>query len=57
MTTQELKKLFQDLAKQSREYDELQGMLESMVECSELTWDEYDIIEENWDEWLPEEDE
>ena len=56
MTMQELKELFQDLAKQSSEYDELQEGLESMVECGELTDEDYKIIEENWNEWLPEED-
>lgn len=56
MTTKELKELFQDLAKQSSEYDELQGMLESMMNCGELTNEEYETIEENWDEWLPEEE-
>jgi len=56
MAEQELKEIFQDLAKRCREYDDLQGMLESMVNCDELTWDDYDIIEEHWDEWLPEEE-
>lgn len=53
----EIKELFQDLARQSSDYYELEDYVQSMQECGEITDEEYDFIVEHWDEWLPPEEE
>jgi len=51
---QELKELFQDLAKKACDYYELESYLDGYFDCGDFTNDEYDHIKEHWDEWLPE---
>lgn len=53
---EEVKDLFQDLAKQAADYDELDSFVQSMWGCGDFTDEEYDMIVDHWDEWLPPED-
>lgn len=55
--TQEVKELFQDLAKQAIDYYELKSYVEGMWESGEFSDEEYDLIWEHWEDWLPPEDE
>ena len=52
---EELKEIFQDLASQYDECDDIEDALDSLVSEGELTDEEYDIIQDNWDDWLPQE--
>lgn len=53
---EEVKELFQDLAKQSNDYYELESYVQSIWSVGDLTDEEYDMIVDHWDEWLPPED-
>lgn len=53
---EEVKELFQDLAKQSNDYYELESYVQSIWSVGDLTDEEYDLIVDHWDEWLPPED-
>lgn len=53
---EEVKELFQDLAEQAIDYYELKSYVEGMWGSGEFSDEEYDMIMEHWDEWLPPED-
>lgn len=53
---EEVKELFQDLAKQAVDYYELESYVVGMLEGGEFSEEEYDLIWEHWEEWLPPED-
>lgn len=53
---EEVKDLFQDLAKQAIDYYELKSYVEGMCEGGDFTDEEYDMIVDHWDEWIPPED-
>lgn len=50
----EVKELFQDLAKQSVDYYELEGYVEGELDGGEITEEEYDYIVDHWCRWLNE---
>ena len=53
---EEVKDLFQDLAKQAIDYYELKSYVEGMWQSGEFSDEEYDMIWEHWEDWLPPED-
>ena len=52
---EEIKALFQDLAKQSVDYYELESYIQGELDGDEITEEEYDYINDHWEEWLDEE--
>lgn len=53
---EEVKDLFQDLAKKADDYYELESYVQGMWESGEFSDEEYDMIVDHWDEWIPPED-
>ena len=51
---EEIKDLFLDLAKQSTDYYELESYVQGELESGEFTEEEYDYINDHWEEWLDE---
>ena len=51
---EEIKDLFLDLAKQSGDYYELESYVQGELDGGEFTEEEYDYINDHWEEWLDE---